>query len=63
MIEIRKVMWREDALEYWTHWDRVRRNCKVTLYIVIVDGRRVDSFQRYRNAQRRVRELRATSSL
>lgn len=31
---------------------------KTTLYLVFVDGRRVDSFERFRNAQRCVKKLR-----
>ena len=39
-----------------------KRGSICTIYLVIVNGRRVDSFLRKRNAQEKVRAIRASSS-
>ncbi len=51
-IKIVKKTWRESAGERWTPWKPRRRSALVTLYVLLVAGKRVDSFQKRRNAKR-----------
>lgn len=56
-IEIQKKQFMDGSSGYYIP----KRSRLYTLYVVTVDGRRVDSFLKYRNAQRKVRQLRENS--
>jgi hypothetical protein len=65
-LSIRKVSWYENAPEHWREYSNstrpiAKQRIRVTVYRVYCAGTLIDSFQRYRNAQRKVRQLRATS--
>lgn len=61
MIEIRRKVLSEGTGRYYK--GTIIEVCKkYRLYVVVADGRRIDSFIRYRNASRKVREWKKCNS-